>query len=30
VLFEGLFGVMFTTIVMAALVAGYIRHRSQA
>jgi len=27
VLFEGLFGVMFTTIVMAALVAGYLRHR---
>jgi hypothetical protein len=27
VLFEGLFGVVFTTIVMASLVAGYIRHR---
>jgi hypothetical protein len=29
VLFEGIFGVVFTTIVMAALVAGYLRHRSQ-
>jgi hypothetical protein len=29
VLFEGLFGVVFTTIVMAALVAGYLRHRPQ-
>ena len=29
VLFEGIFGVIFTTIVMAALVAGYLRHRSQ-
>ncbi len=29
VLFEGLFGVVFTTVVMAALVAGYLRHRSQ-
>jgi hypothetical protein len=28
-LFEGIFGVVFTTIVMAALVAGYLRHRSQ-
>jgi len=27
VLFEGLFGVVFTTIVMASLVAGYLRHR---
>jgi hypothetical protein len=27
VVFEGLFGVVYTTIVMAALVAGYIRHR---
>jgi hypothetical protein len=27
VLVEGLFGVMFTTVVMASLVAGYIRHR---
>jgi hypothetical protein len=27
VLFEGLFGVVFTTVVMASLVAGYIRHR---
>jgi hypothetical protein len=27
VLVEGLFGVVFTTVVMAALVAGYIRHR---
>jgi hypothetical protein len=30
VLFEGLFGVVFTTIVMASLVAGYLRHREQA
>jgi voltage-gated potassium channel len=29
VLFEGLFSVIFTTIVMASLVAGYLRHRSQ-
>jgi hypothetical protein len=29
VLFEGLFSVVFTTIVMASLVAGYLRHRSQ-
>jgi hypothetical protein len=29
VLFEGLFGVVFTTIVMASLVAGYLRHREQ-
>ncbi len=27
VLFEGLFGVVFTTVVMASLVAGYLRHR---
>ena len=27
VLAEGLFGVVFTTVVMASLVAGYIRHR---
>jgi len=27
VLFEGIFGVVFTTIVMASLVAGYLRHR---
>jgi hypothetical protein len=27
VVFEGLFGVVFTTIVMASLVAGYLRHR---
>jgi hypothetical protein len=27
VLVEGLFGVVFTTVVMASLVAGYIRHR---
>jgi hypothetical protein len=27
VLFEGIFGVVFTTVVMAALVAGYLRHR---
>ena len=26
-IFEGLFSVMFTTIVMASLVAGYLRHR---
>ena len=26
-LFEGIFGVIFTTVVMAALVAGYLRHR---
>jgi voltage-gated potassium channel len=30
VLFEGLFSVVFTTIVMASLVAGYLRHREQA
>jgi hypothetical protein len=30
VLFEGLFSVIFTTIVMASLVAGYLRHREQA
>jgi voltage-gated potassium channel len=30
VLFEGLFGVVFTTIVMASLVAGYLRHREHA
>ena len=30
VLFEGIFGVVFTTIVMASLVAGYLRHRSQS
>ena len=29
VLVEGLFGVIFTTVVMAALVAGYLRHREQ-
>jgi hypothetical protein len=29
VLFEGLFSVVFTTIVMASLVAGYLRQRSQ-
>lgn len=29
VLFEGIFGVVFTTVVMAALVAGYLRHREQ-
>lgn len=28
VLFEGLFSVIFTTIVMASLVAGYLRHRT--
>ncbi len=27
--FEGLFGVVFTTIVMASLVAGYLRHRER-
>jgi hypothetical protein len=27
VLFEGLFGVIFTTVVMASLVAAYLRHR---
>ena len=27
VLVEGLFGVVFTTVVMASLVAGYLRHR---
>ena len=26
-LLEGIFGVIFTTVVMAALVAGYLRHR---
>lgn len=30
VLFEGLFGVVFTTMVMASLVAGYLRHREGA
>jgi hypothetical protein len=30
VLFEGLFSVIFTTIVMASLVAGYLRHREQS
>ncbi len=30
VIFEGLFSVVFTTIVMAALVAGYLRHREQS
>ncbi len=30
VLFQGLFGVVFTTVVMASLVAGYLRHREQA
>jgi hypothetical protein len=30
VLFEGLFSVVFTTIVMASLVAGYLRHREHA
>jgi hypothetical protein len=30
VLFEGLFGVVFTTILMASLVAGYLRHRNHA
>ena len=30
VLFEGLFGVVYTTIVMASLVAGYLRHRERA
>jgi hypothetical protein len=29
VLFEGLFSVVFTTMVMASLVAGYLRHRDQ-
>jgi hypothetical protein len=29
VLVEGLFGVVFTTVVMAALVAGYLRHRER-
>ncbi len=29
VLVEGLFGVVFTTVVMASLVAGYLRHREQ-
>jgi hypothetical protein len=29
VLFEGLFGVVFTTIVMASLVAGYLRQRER-
>ena len=29
VLFEGLFGIVFTTIVMASLVAGYLRHRER-
>jgi hypothetical protein len=29
VLFEGLFGVAFTTVVMASLVAGYLRHRER-
>jgi hypothetical protein len=29
VLFEGVFSVVFTTIVMASLVAGYLRHRDQ-
>jgi voltage-gated potassium channel len=29
VLFEGIFGVVFTTIVMASLVAGYLRHRER-
>ena len=29
VLFEGLFGVVFTTVVMASLVAGYLRHRER-
>jgi hypothetical protein len=29
VLVEGLFGVAFTTVVMAALVAGYLRHRER-
>ncbi len=28
-IFEGLFSVVFTTIVMASLVGGYLRHRSQ-
>jgi hypothetical protein len=29
VLVEGLFGVVFTTVVMASLVAGYLRHRER-
>jgi len=29
VLVEGLFGVAFTTVVMASLVAGYLRHRER-
>jgi hypothetical protein len=29
VLFEGLFGVIFTTVVLASLVAGYLRHRER-
>ena len=29
VLVEGLFGVVFTTVVMASLVAGYLRHRAR-
>ncbi len=29
VLVEGLFGVVFTTVVMAALMAGYLRHRER-
>jgi hypothetical protein len=29
VLAEGLFGVVFTTVVMASLVAGYLRHRER-
>jgi hypothetical protein len=29
VLLEGLFGVVFTTVVMASLVAGYLRHRER-
>jgi len=29
VLFQGLFGVVFTTIVMASLVAGYLRQRDR-
>jgi voltage-gated potassium channel len=29
VIFEGIFGVVFTTVVMASLVAGYLRHREQ-
>lgn len=29
VLFEGLFGVVFTTVVMASLVAGYLRNRER-